>query len=110
MFLRLTSIYFLFLMTACTFSNSEIGRSQDSFTNFFLCFPEIDQGFSKLPIEQQLEIRKQIGQEKKNRKFSCSEFSNFMAVKENVDKLNEEIFEEKSAPCKRVNIEECEAR
>jgi len=71
---------------------------------------EIDEGFSQLNMKEQLELRKEIAEEKIKRNFDCSQFSNFVSIKENVDKINEEIFREKSGPCRKVDHRGCIAR
>ena len=87
-------VYFIFLSTlvldGCAFNSPEIGKDQENFSNFFLCFPEIDEGFDQLNMKEQLELRKEIAEEKIKRNFDCSQFSNFVSIKENVDKINEE--------------------
>ena len=67
--------------SACVFNSSEIGRTKENFSDFFLCFPETDNAFNKLSFEEQVLIRKKIADEKRNRKFDCSEFQNFKGVK-----------------------------
>ena len=107
-------VYFIFLSTlvlaGCAFNSPEIGKDQENFSNFFLCFPEIDEGFDQLNMKEQLELRKEIAEEKIKRNFDCSQFSNFVSIKENVDKINEEIFREKSGPCRKVDHRGCIAR
>ena len=53
---------------------------------------------------------REIAEEKIERNFHCSQFSNFVSIKENVDKINEEIFREKSGPCRKVDHRGCIAR
>ena len=107
-------VCFIFLsilvLDGCAFNSPEIGKDQEYFSNFFLCFPEIDEGFSQLNMKEQLELRKEIAEEKIKRNFDCSQFSNFVSIKENVDKINEEIFREKSGPCRKVDHRGCIAR
>lgn len=100
----------LFSLASCAFNRSEILKQEENFTNFFLCFPELDLGFSQLTLEDQMKMRKKVEDEKKNRKFDCSEFSNFVAAKEVIDNINKETLSEKYEPCKRVNLSTCEAR
>ena len=102
-------VSFLFVF-ACSFNSSEILKNQAKYSDFFLCFPENDSGFSELTLNEQLIIRNKISEEKKNRNFNCNEFKNFIGVEESLDKLNKEIFRDKSAPCTRANIEECKTR
>ena len=98
------------LMVGCTFNISEIERSQTTYSNFFLCFPDTDIGFSKLNTEEKLLIRKEISKEKRNRNFNCDEFSNFASTIQNVDDINKEILMDKSQPCRRPHLNNCEAR
>ena len=107
---RLINIPLIFLLNDCSFNLSEIERKKENFSDFFLCFPETDKNFNKLDFEKQIIIRKKIAEEKRNRKFDCSEFRNFKGVKENIDKLNEQDFKDKSAPCRKPNISNCEPR
>ena len=86
------------LMVGCTFNISEIERSQATHSNFFLCFPDTDIGFSKLNTEEQLIIKKKIAKEKRNRNFNYDEFSNFASTIQNVDDINKEILMDKSQP------------
>jgi len=85
-------VCFIFLsilvLDGCAFNSPEIGKDQENFSNFFLCFPEIDEGFSQLNMKEQLELRKEIAEEKIKRNFDCSQFSNFVSIKENVDKIS----------------------
>ena len=106
----LTTLLLALLIFGCAFNISEIGRSQAAYSNFFLCFPNTDIGFSKLNIEEQLMIMKGISNEKRIRNFNCDEFSNFASTIENVDSINEEILRDKSQPCRRPNLINCEAR
>ena len=48
--------------------------------------------------------------EQRIRNFNCDEFSNFASTIENVDSINEEILRDKSQPCRRPNLINCEAR
>ena len=100
----------IYLVFGCTFNISEIERNQSTYSNFFLCFPDTDIGFSKLNTEEQSIIRREIANEKIIRNFNCNEFSNFASTIENVDNINEEILRDKSQPCKRLNLINCEAR
>ena len=86
------------LMVGCTFNISEIERSQATYSNFFLCFPDTDICFSKLNTEEQLIIKKKIAKEKRNRNFNYDEFSNFASTIQNVDDINKEILMDKSQP------------
>ena len=106
----LTTFLLALLIIGCAFNISEIERSQAAYSNFFLCFPNSDIGFSKLNIEEQLIIMKGIANEKRIRNFNCDEFSNFASTIENVDSINEEILRDKSQPCRRPNLMNCEAR
>ena len=98
------------LMVGCTFNISEIERSQTAYSNFFLCFPDTDIGFSKLNNEEKLLIKKEIAKEKRDRNFNCDEFSNFASTIQNVDDINKEILMDKSQPCRRPSLNNCEAR
>ena len=98
------------LVFGCAFNISEIERNQATYSNFFLCFPDTDIGFSKLSTEEQSIIRREIANEKINRNFNCDGFSNFASTIENVDKINEEVLRDKSQPCRRPNLINCEAR
>ena len=100
----------IYLVFGCTFNISEIERNQSTYSNFFLCFPDTDIGFSKLNTEEQSIIRREIANEKIIRNFNCNEFSNFASTIENVDNINEEILRDKSQPCRRPNLINCEAR
>ena len=84
-------ILMIYLVFGCTFNTSEIERNQSTYSNFFLCFPDTDIGFSKLNTEEQSIIRKEIANEKIIRNFNSDEFSNFASTIENVDNINEEI-------------------
>ena len=106
----LTTLLLTLLIIGCAFNISEIGRNQAAYSNFFLCFPNTDIGFSKLNIEEQLIIMRGIANEKRIRNFNCDEFSNFASTIENVDNINEEILRDKSQPCRRPNLINCEAR
>ena len=97
-------------LEVCTFNISEIERSQTTYSNFFLCFPDTDIGFSKLNAEEKLLIKKEIAKEKRDRNFNCDEFSNFASTIQNVDDINKEILMDKSQPCRRPNLNNCEAR
>lgn len=97
-------------MVGCTFNISEIERSQATYSNFFLCFPDTDIGFSKLNTEEQLIIKKKIAKEKRNRNFNYDEFSNFASTIQNVDDINKEILMDKSQPYWRYNLNNCKAR
>ena len=110
MFKKITIPSLLFFITACVINSSEIGKTKENFSDFFLCFPETDNAFNKLSFEEQGLLRKKIAEEKRNRKFDCSDFRNFKGVKENIDKLNEQNLKDKSAPCRRPNISSCEPR
>ena len=105
-----TIITMICLMVGCTFNISEIERSQATYSNFFLCFPDTDIGFSKLHAKEQLIIRKEIAKEKRNRNFKCDEFSNFASTIQNVDDINKKILMDKSQTCRRPNLNNCEAR
>ena len=107
---HLTTLLLTLLIIGCAFNISEIGRNQAAYSNFFLCFPNTGIGFSKLNIEEQLMIMKGISNEKRIRNFNCDEFSNFASTIENVDSINEEILRDKSQPCRRPNLINCEAR
>ena len=106
----LTTLLLALLIFGCAFNISEIGRSQAAYSNFFLCFPNTDIGFSKLHAEEQLIIMKGIANEKRIRNFNCDEFSNFASTIKNVDDINREILMDKSQPCRRPNLNNCEAR
>ena len=106
----LTTFLLALLIIGCAFNISEIERSQAAYSNFFLCFPNTDIGFSKLNSEEQLIIRKEISKEKRNRNFNCDEFTNFASTIKNVDDINKEILMDKSQPCRRPNLNNCEAR
>ena len=110
MFKKIYTIPILFFVTACVFNSSEIGKTKEKFSDFFLCFPETDIAFNRLSFEEQVLVRKKIAEEKRNRKFNCSEFKNFKDVRENIDKLNEQNLKDKSAPCRKPNISNCEPR
>ena len=105
-----TTFLLALLIIGCAFNISEIKRSQAAYSNFFLCFPNTDIGFSKLNTEEQLIIRKEILKEKRNRNFNCDEFTNFASTIQNVDDINKEILMDKSQPCRRPNLNNCEAR
>ena len=90
MFKKISIPLLLFFVSACVFNSTEIGRTKEKFSDFFLCFPETDIAFNRLSFEEQVLIRKKIADEKRNRKFNCSEFQNFKGVRENIDKLNEQ--------------------
>ena len=106
----LTTFLLALLIIGCAFNISEIERSQAAYSNFFLCFPNTDIGFSKLNIDEQFIIMKGIANEKRNRNFNCDEFSNFASTIKNVDDFNKEILMDKSQPCRRPNLNNCEAR
>ena len=55
-------------------------------------------------------IKKEIAKEKRNRNFNCNEFSNFASTIQNVDDINKEILMDKSQPCRRPNLNNCETR
>ena len=97
-------------ISGCALNNSEIRKSQETYSNFFLCFPEVDSGFAGLNIEEKSILRRKIADEKRNRNFNCSEYSNFVSSKKTMDRINEEDFRDKSSPCRRPNISECEPR
>ena len=107
---HLTTLLLTLPIIGCAFNISEIGRNQAAYSNFFLCFPNTDIGFSKLNSEEQLIIRKEISKEKRNRNFNCDEFTNFASTIKNVDDINKEILMDKSQPCRRPNLNNCEAR
>ena len=107
---HLITLLLTLLIIGCAFNISEIGRNQAAYSNFFLCFPNTDIGFSKLNIDEQFIIMKGIANEKRNRNFNCDEFSNFESTIKNVDSINEEILRDKSQPCRRPNLINCEAR
>ena len=106
----LTTLLLALLIFGCAFNISEIGRSQAAYSNFFLCFPDTDIGFSKLHAKEQFLIRKEIAKEKRNRNFNCDEFSNFASTIQNVDDINKKILMDKSQPCRRPNLNNCEVR
>ena len=89
-------VCFIFLsilvLDGCAFNSPEIGKDQENFSNFFLCFPEIDR-FGSIKYEKNsLSLEKKLLKKKKiKRNFDCSQFSNFVSIKENVDKINENI-------------------
>tara|TARA_B100000214_G_scaffold372566_1_gene351075 strand:- start:10374 stop:10706 length:333 start_codon:yes stop_codon:yes gene_type:complete len=97
-------------ISGCVLYKSEIRKSQDTYSNFFLCFPEIDSGFTELSIEEKSSLRRKIADEKRNRNFNCSEYSNFVSSKKTMDRINEEDFKDKSSPCRKPNIAACEPR
>ena len=97
-------------ISGCASNNSEIRKSQEAYSNFFLCFPEVDSGFTELNIEEKSILRRKIADEKRNRNFNCSEYSNFVSSKKTMDRINEEDFRDKSSPCRKPNIAECEPR
>ena len=110
MFKKISIPLLLFFVSACVFNSTEIGRTKEKFSDFFLCFPETDIAFNRLSFEEQVLIRKKIADEKRNRKFNCSEFQNFKGVRENIDKLNEQNLKDRSAPYRKPNISNCEPR
>ena len=100
----------LLLIVSCAFSGSQIKQDPASYSNFFLCFPETDIEFSKLSNEDKMKIKKKIGEERRERNFNCSEYSNFVSGRENINKINEEIFKDKTSPCRKIDDIYCEAR
>ena len=80
MFKKITIPSLLFFITACAFNSSEIGKTKENFSDFFLCFPETDNAFNKLSFKEQGLLRKKIAEEKRSRKFDCSDFRNFKGV------------------------------
>ena len=107
---KVPSLLILLILYGCAFTGTEIGKNQRAYSNFFLCFPDMDSGFSSLSLEKQLIVRKEIAEEKRIRNFDCKEFSNFVSSKQNVDNINKEIFRDKTQPCRRPNLSNCEPR
>ena len=107
---KIPSLLFLLCFYGCAFAVTEIGKNKRAYSNFFLCFPDMDSGFSSLSLEKQLVVRKEIAEEKRIRNFDCKEFSNFVSSKQNVDNINKEIFRDKTQPCRRPNLSNCEPR
>ena len=70
MFKKISIPLLLFFVSACVFNSTEIGRTKEKFSDFFLCFPETDIAFNRLSLEEQVLIRKKIADEKRNRKFT----------------------------------------
>tara|TARA_B100001109_G_scaffold188620_1_gene155290 strand:- start:543 stop:797 length:255 start_codon:yes stop_codon:yes gene_type:complete len=58
--------------------------------NFFLCFPETDSEYQYLKLEEKIEIRKQISEEKFNRNIDCGIFSDYMSGEQNLNNINAE--------------------
>ena len=74
MFKNLNSSPSIFV-SACVFNSTEIGRTKEKFSDFFFV--------SKLILllidsaRRASSYKKKIADEKRNRKFNCSEFQNF---------------------------------
>ena len=58
MFKKISIPLLLFFVSACVFNSTEIGRTKEKFSDFFLCFPETDIAFNRLSFEEQVLIRK----------------------------------------------------
>ena len=58
MFKKISIPLLLFFVSACVFNSTEIGRTKEKFSDFFLCFPETDIAFNRLSFERASSYKK----------------------------------------------------
>ena len=87
------------LLVSCA-SGANLISSIDKEDNFFLCFPSANNNYSRLSIEEKIEIQKKIVLEKESRNLDCSQFSELLSAEENLKNINQEEMNRRLNKCR----------
>lgn len=87
------------LLVSCA-SGVNLISSIDKEDNFFLCFPSANNNYTRLSIEEKIEIQKKIALEKERRNLDCSQFSELLSAEENLKNINQEEMNRRLNKCR----------
>ena len=95
-------LYFLilvFILTSCATGTNFVSTISEG-ESFFLCFPSANTDYSRLTLEEKVEIQKIITLEKSKRELDCEIFSDLTSAEDNLKQINQEQMERKLRTCR----------
>ena len=97
--MKLYLLTLFFILTSCA-TGTNFASTITEGVSFFLCFPSANTAYSRLSLQEKVEIQKIITLEKTKRELDCEIFSDLMSAEDNLKQINQKEMERKLRTCR----------